>query len=243
MRSRFVLGIISLLAYDQLWSQQVKMGELKISALEKLPEEEYIVARQDTSVLIIFSEIPNLGFASNLEPKLEIRQNADTEWELYVKPGDQRLTIRANGYVAEETDVINLEAKCAYRLKVFVTKPIPGMFSIKTKPEGARLRINGAQINDLTPFRNDEAPPGRYFVQVSKDGYTTVDTTVFVVAQKDTLCELELTPIEPIKKPFYRKWWFLTGGSAVIAGSAAYIFRPKDPDQPTTPLAGHPEFP
>jgi len=188
MKSRLVVSFICCLFSAPLFAQE-KYGELKVSELEELQE---VVRSKDRSVLLIVSEIPELTFESTLNI-FETRQRGANEWQLNLEPGRQKLTIRVSGYLPVETGVIVLQPKRAYGLKVSQVKPVPGTLDIKTKPVGAGLRINGAPIDARTPYRLDEAPPGRYYVQVVKEGYRPVEKTLTVESSKVAEWETELT--------------------------------------------------
>jgi len=161
---------------------QEKLGELAVSEPELLNQ---VVRSLDRAVLQIVSEVPDLQFESTLQI-LEIRQPSTSEWQVFVEPGRQIITIRANGYQPVDTKVMTLQAKRAYGLKVTQVKPIPGTLVIKTVPDSASLRINGAPIDARTPFENDEALPGNYYVQITKQGYRPAEKTLRVESQKVT---------------------------------------------------------
>jgi len=307
MKKQFSFIVVLLLACTPVWSQE-KYGELTVS----LPETLNIVVRNEMqSALIVVSEVPDLQFESNRRI-FEVRPRGASEWQILVEPGRQIFTIRGANYLPVKTEVINLRAKRAYRLKVSQVKPVPGTLFIKTKPEGASLRIDGVLVDAKTPYRFEEALPGRHYVQVFKEGYRAVEKTLLVESKKVAAWEPELTQtavrvqidlankleeagilingeakgvapgaiyLEPgsyrlmlqkagyayaekvidialgpeelrfsekldaIKKPFYRKWWFLSGTAGALAGSAVYFLGGKETTKPPEPLAGHPEFP
>jgi len=307
MKLRSVFILLGLLAGETVWGQE-KYGELTVSE----PESLTVVVRSETqSALIIVSEVPDLQFESTRRI-FEARPRGASEWQLVVEPGRQILTIRAPTYLPVKTDIINLRAKRAYRLKVSQVKPVPGTLFIKTKPEGASLRIDGVLVDARTPYRFEEALPGRHYVQVFKEGYRAVEKALDVESKKVAAWEPELTQtavrvqidlankleeagilingeakgvapgaiylepgsyrfllkkagytyaekvidialgpeelrlsekLEAIKKPFYRKWWFLSGTAGALAGGAVYFLGGKETTKPPEPLASHPEFP
>jgi hypothetical protein len=240
----------------------------------------------------------------------EVPPVSESEWLVFVEPGRQIITVRASGYLPVKTDRINLQAKRAYRIKVSQIRPIPGVLSIATIPDSANLRINGAPIDAVTPYRIEEAPPGSYYVQISKQGYRPAEKTLIVESNKVTEWEVELVQtavrvqidieedlqdvwiiidgeavgvapgaiyLEPgnyqlqlqkpgykhdekvievtldqreitlleklvkIRRPFYSKWWFLTGTAAAITGSAVFLL--GSGGQPQGPLPEPPNFP
>jgi len=187
MNLRFAFTLLCLLAGETVLGQE-KYGELTVSA----PESLTVVVRNETqSALIIVSEVPDLQFESTRQI-FETKQRGASEWQLAVEPGRQILTIRGANYLPVKTDVINLRAKRAYRLKVSQVKPVPGTLFIKTKPEGASVRLNGAPLAAKAPFRLDEALPASYYAQVEKAGYLSKDTTLIVESSKVTFWETTL---------------------------------------------------
>ena len=167
---------------------QEKLGELAVSEPELLNQ---VVRSPDRAVLQIVSEVLDLQFESTRQI-LEIRQPSASEWQVFVEPGRQILTIRARGYQPIDTKVMTLQAKRAYGLKVTQVKPIPGTLVIRTIPDSASLRINGAPIDARTPFTNNEALPGDYYVQIDKPGYRPAGKTLNVESSKITTWEFEL---------------------------------------------------
>ncbi len=306
MKLRFVFSLVLLATCSSLFAQE-KLGQLTVGDPEPLNE---VVRRPDVSVLYVISEVPELKFENTLQI-IAVQPRGASEWHVFLPPGRQRLTIRATGYQPIDTEVMNLEAKRAYGLKVSQVKPIPGTLFIKTQPDSANIRLNGAPINAKTPLQLDEALPGSYYVQLTKEGYRPVEKTLKVESRKVTEWQVELTQtavrvqidvkskvqdvgilidgdtrgvapgaiylepgsyqlllqkkgykytpkvieialgpeeikleekLEAIKRPFYSKWWFLTGTAAAATGSAVFLFGPGK-SNPAPPLAGNPEFP
>jgi hypothetical protein len=76
---------------------------------------------------------------------------------------------------------------------VSYARPLPGALLIKTKPDSANLRLNGALLDAKTPYRIDNMPPGRYYVQVTKDGHHPLEKELVVESNRVTEWEVELT--------------------------------------------------
>jgi len=151
------------------------------------------VVRDSTqSMLTVISEVPALSFDSNVGSILETRQISPSEWRLVLKPGRQIITISAKDYLAEKTEVINFQAKRAYRLRLRQVRAIPGTLSIKSKPDSANLRINGVLLNLKTPFRAENAQPDTYFVEISKERFLPAEKTLIVKSNEVTEWEVEL---------------------------------------------------
>lgn len=188
MKLRSVFILLGFLAGETVLGQE-KYGELTVSA----PESLTVVVRNETqSAVIVVSEVPDLQFESTRQI-FETKQRGASEWQLVVEPGRQILTIRGVNYLPVKTEVINLRAKRAYQLKVSQVKPAPGTLFIKTKPEGAGLRIDGVLVEAKTPYRFEEALPGQHYVQVFKEGYRAVEKTLLVESKKLAEWESELT--------------------------------------------------
>jgi len=165
-----------------------KLGELTISQPEELPA---VVRDENRSALYIISEVPNLAFESSRQI-FEKRQRGASEWQLFVEPDSQNLTIQAPGYSPLQTGIMCPRAKRAYRLNVSQVKPVPGTLFIKTKPESAGLRLNGVPIAGKTPYRLDATLPGSYYIQVAKEGHLPKDTTLIVESGKVAAWETRL---------------------------------------------------
>ena len=190
MKLRVGFILLCFLVCATVFSQE-KYGELTVSQ----PEELNTVVRNDSqSVLIVISEVPDLQF-ENTRQIFEMKQRGASEWQIYVAPDSQSFTIQAPGYLPIKTSTMYLKPKRAYRLKVSLVKPVPGMLLIKTKPAGVSFRLNGAPIAEKTPYRLDDALPGSYYIQLSKEGFLPKDTTLLVESVKVALWETKLTQI------------------------------------------------
>jgi len=167
---------------------QEKYGELSLSG----PEEMTIIVRDpNQAVLTVLSEVPKLTFESTRRI-LEVKQISPSEWRLAVEPGRQIITIRAEGYLPVKTEVINLQVKRAYRLRITQVRAIPGTLFIKTKPDSANVRINGVLLSLKTPFRSESALPDTYFVEISKERFLPVEKMLVVRSNEVTEWEVEL---------------------------------------------------
>jgi len=82
--------------------------------------------------------------------------------------------------------------------------------------------------------------PGSYQLLLQKKGYKATTKVIDIALGPEEIITEE--NLEAIKKPFYSKWWFLTGTAAAAAGSAVLLFGPGK-SNPPPPLAGNPEFP
>jgi len=168
---------------------QEKLGEL---ALSEPQEKKVIVRSADKAALIIVSEVADLQFESTRLIHA-VRQRGASEWQLLVEPGRQILTIRAAGYQPVKSEVINIPVKRAFSIKVSQVRAIPGKLIINTEPAEADILINGAKIEAKTPFILEEALPGRFNIEVQKEGYRSAFKSLDVKSEETTNWDIELT--------------------------------------------------
>lgn len=188
MKSGIMMILSLAIALGNLQAQD-KLGELAVST----PEEKPIVVRNpDHSALIVVSEVADLNFESTRVIH-EVRPRGASEWQLLVEPGRQIITVRAPGYQPVKTEVINLEAKRAYSLKVTQVRAIPGTLFITSEPEDAEILLNGIKIEGKTPCRLEEVLPGRLNIEIQKEGYRPAYKTLDVKSKEVTEWSVELT--------------------------------------------------
>lgn len=188
MQPRTSALILILLFYGTVLAQD-KLGELAVSA----PEEKKVIVRSpDRSALIVVSEVSDLEFESTRIIH-DIRPRGASEWQLVLEPGRQIITIRAPGYQPVKTNVINLETKRAYGLKVTQVRAIPGTLVITTDPPKAEILLNGVKIEGATPFRLEQALPGKFNIEVRKEGFRPALKELDVRSNEITEWDVELT--------------------------------------------------
>ena len=54
------------------------------------------------------------------------------------------------------------------------------LLEIQSQPQGAGIRINGNQLDDATPTQGYLDDPGKYTIDLNKDGYQAVRETIEV---------------------------------------------------------------
>jgi len=187
MKLRFVIILLCGLFANSSTAQE-KYGELSLNGPEEMP---IVVRDPNQAVLTVLSEVPKLTFESTRRI-FDIKQISPSEWQLAIEPGRQILTIRAEGYLPVKTEVNNLQAKRAYRLRISQVRAIPGALSIKTKPDSANIRINGVLLNLKTPFHIENVQPDTYFVEITKERFLPVEKTLVVKSSEITEWEVEL---------------------------------------------------
>jgi hypothetical protein len=168
---------------------QEKSGELTISARQELPDS---LGLETQAVLVIISEVPGLQFESNMQ-YIKAERRGSNEWQLVLEPDKHILTFRAPGCLPANTESMDYKAKHTYRMTVSRANPLPGALLIKTKPDSASVHIDGAPIDAKTPCRLDEMSPGRYYVQVIKEGHRPAARFLVVESNAVTSWEIELT--------------------------------------------------
>ncbi|MEM6786877.1 MAG: PEGA domain-containing protein [Myxococcota bacterium] len=92
---------------------------------------------------------------------------------------------------------------------------VRGQVVVKTDPEGATITIDGepAGLSPLTV----QADRGRHEIEISLDGFDTVEDVVTVDPGRDATVNITLTSETPV----YEAWWFWTSiGAAVVVGGA-----------------------
>ena len=79
----------------------------------------------------------------------------------------------------------DMEPKCGYELTLVnkANTVISGWaaLTVTTKPEnGAKVLLNGRDVNAITPYSNNMMPPGKYEITVTKDHYKTITETITI---------------------------------------------------------------
>ena len=67
-------------------------------------------------------------------------------------------------------------------------KPVSGVLEIRSSPAGASIFLNGEQAG-VTNWQNAQQEPGSYSLKISKDSFTTIDDSLFVLAG-DTIVKM-----------------------------------------------------
>lgn len=65
--------------------------------------------------------------------------------------------------------------------------------TIQTKPEsGAKILLNGRDMNATTPYANNMFPAGSYEITVSKHGFKTIKETVDIQDGENKIVEIDM---------------------------------------------------
>ncbi|OQY43753.1 MAG: hypothetical protein B6240_11770 [Desulfobacteraceae bacterium 4572_87] len=113
--------------------------------------------------------------------------------EKLVKPGTRRLRVEAEGYDAYEKRV-RVDSGRAVSLYVDLSEvgPVTARLYVETTPEDARVRI----LNIGPKFyQGMDLDPGRYHVEVSKEGYETDRRWVTLSAGEDETVSMRLSAV------------------------------------------------
>jgi hypothetical protein len=188
MKPRNPIWLI-ILVYCSIAAAQVKIGEMTLSELE---EVRGIIRNPEYSALIIVSEVPDLQFESTRVIHT-INQKGASEWQLKVEPGRQIITIRAPGYQPSKTEVINLQARIIYRMKVDQVRAIPGTLVLNSDPPDAGVKINGVAIQGRTPLHLEGILPGLINVEIQKEQYRPVFSSLEVKSGEVSEWNVELS--------------------------------------------------
>ncbi len=151
--------------------------------------------------LILYSAIPNLKFDSNMNGIVKVQEKLEEQkYILFLKTmTSQVIIVKAINYVELHIPVRNLQAQ---EVRYFSISPKlkpedigKGNFSISSKPEGARIVIDGnPTFNEKTPFSIKGYRSGDYLITLKKDSY--LDTTFFfqIKENESTSKSVSLTP-------------------------------------------------
>jgi len=131
-----------------------------------------VVRDPDVGILIVESVIPNLSFESNMGI-IKVNHDRPGEWILYLFPGTNLITFKAEGYRTVSDVRLVVPKKRARKVEV---KPLQGVgyLALDTSPSGAEVVIEsgrGETITVTTPVEKLELKAGAYSLFVDKPGY------------------------------------------------------------------------
>ena len=108
-----------------------------------------------------------------------------------------------------------------------------GALAIRTTPERAQLRIDGAHVG-VSPYRSGSMAVGEHRVVAEAPGYEAMSRALVVTSDRAVDLHLELSRT---RTPITRRWWFIPAvvvGAAVVTGAIVLATRGGD-DEPTLP--------
>lgn len=203
---RMVKLLLLFLIFGSLYAQgELQEMEVKIQVVEK-----GVSAEPQAAKLLVKSTIPNLTFESNMGVK-KSEKVAEGEWKLTLYPGNQRLTIKAAGYVSF-SDRFSFENQKVY--EVFVTsksKKRPEVIDQKLFEITFELNVEEVYCayGQFAPILSHgkkaifKLPAGEYTFRFEKDQYRTVVTTIKVEQDKVVPIQMiaDVTQRVPFRPP------------------------------------------
>lgn len=95
--------------------------------------------------------------------------------------------------------------------------------AIEAEPVGADLFVDGALAGRMPLEGPLRLSTGRHELELRLDGYQTHRQSVEVYGGQRLDLEISLGALGPIRRPWYRTWWFWTIVGVVAAGTLAGI--------------------
>lgn len=112
-----------------------------------------------------------------------------------------------------------------------------GTLAIRTKPDKAKLRIDGADVG-TSPFRGT-FEVGEHTIDAEATGYEAASRSVALAAGATVDVELALDRTVVTSTPITRRWWFIPAlaGAVVLVGGGIYLAT-RDGGTSTSSLPG-----
>ena len=104
-----------------------------------------------------------------------------------------------------------------------------GTLAIRTTPERAQLRIDGAHVG-VAPYRSGAFAVGKHEITAEAAGYDALSRSLVVTAGGTH--DVHLTLTRP-RTPITRRWWFvpaIAGAAVVVTGAVFLATRDSDSD-------------
>jgi formylglycine-generating enzyme required for sulfatase activity len=109
-----------------------------------------------------------------------------------MRPGSYAMTATANGYYDLETELVVTEQD-SQNLEL-VMQPLPGLLTITSVPEGARVLIDGEELGE-TPLVDTPVDAGAHTLALQLERYQPLEQQLDVTGrQVQQMLELNLTP-------------------------------------------------
>jgi hypothetical protein len=135
------------------------------------------------------------------------------EFELVADPGAHVVTITRAGYspaVVRVTFAPGEHAALPLELE-----RLPARLHIASDRDRAAVSLDGTDVG-LAPL-DLSRPPGTYRVVVQKRGFVPYRANVTLAAGQEASLR---TPLDPLRVPLWKKWWFWTITGVVVTGVA-----------------------
>ena len=142
-------------------------------------------------------------------------------------PGKHTIEVAAPGYKnGEKTVDVSAGDTSELRIALQPMARNVGILTIRTKPVGAQLSIDGLVIGN-SPWTGERKPGGQRVRAVLRD-YEPQEKEVLIAMGQNRTVSMELKE-KVVKTPFYKKWYFWAGVVTVAAaGAATYVILTQD---------------
>jgi TM2 domain-containing membrane protein YozV len=166
-------------------SAQQVLGELAVEPVEK-PNLTLINPFPEYAILIVYSDIAKLSFATNNRGVIEAKEIDAGVWQVKLWPGTHIITYTAEGFRAVDDRIYIESGKIGERrLKVLKEPPVgKGTIIIETDPPGAKVTLDNAPIANPTPLTLKEQLTGEHKVRIEMERFLQIDTTIKVEKDK-----------------------------------------------------------
>jgi hypothetical protein len=173
------------------------LGTMTVEEIEKPPP--YINTDPNRAVLVVYSDIENIGFATNNKGVIEIRKLERGIFLVFLYPGTHLMTFSAEGFRSIDDFRIFIPPKEVKSVQVKAATPPPagnGNLRLETVPPGANVKFNNIPFPDRTPITLENQPSGRHSLRLELEGYAPLDT--FALIERDKTATLRLSLLKLI---------------------------------------------
>ncbi len=132
----------------------------------------------------------------NAEVEIDKESKGRTPVLLELKPGNYLVVVKYQEYKYQQIIEVkaNETAKVLATLKPKEVETPMGMLTVISNTPGAEVWINGEK-KGLVPQTQLKLPVGQHFVEIKKNGFSTVQRTVVIKANETVLENFELTAV------------------------------------------------
>lgn len=141
-----------------------------------------------------------------------------TPFDVELEEGSHSIRVEAPGHYPESRSVV-VEARRKNELAIDLT-PKPGRLSVLTRPVGAKVYIDGEAVGK-SDLLNQLVKGGDRKVRVEKDGFSTVEDTVYVNELKGQSLVINLMEEVKSQPVLSGNDYYLPGRGNVVSASGA----------------------
>lgn len=194
-----IYPVLVQLGQHEDWSGEVEVKENTLAELD-------VGLVRSTGTLQLTSEPSGLAYTLHGE----LKQEGRTPAELTLPTGAYEVTFRRDGW-PDETRAG--EVKRRENTPLSATFPA-GSLELSSTPSGAEVWLDGEQVG-RTPYRRDDAVPGRYNYELRNPGFVPSRVPLTVAAQKVTRDQVALeAEVELRDVILYREARLLNSGAS-----------------------------